>query len=55
MRSGLASLVVAVLVAAIAGMAISVWMITGDGRAPAFEGWALTGFYVILATVVWFE
>jgi Ca2+:H+ antiporter len=44
-----------VLVAAIAGMAISVWMITGDGRAPAFEGWALTGFYVILATVVWFE
>ncbi|HEY8406645.1 MAG TPA: hypothetical protein VIK66_01580 [Gaiellaceae bacterium] len=44
-----------VLAAAIAGMAISVWMITGDGRAPAFEGWALAGFYVILATVVWFE
>jgi Ca2+:H+ antiporter len=44
-----------VLAAAIAGMAISVWMITGDGRAPAFEGWALVGFYVILATVAWFE
>jgi Ca2+:H+ antiporter len=44
-----------VLAAAIAGTAISVWVITGDGRAPAFEGWALVGFYVILATVVWFE
>jgi hypothetical protein len=36
-------------------MAIAVWTITGDGRAPAFEGWALAGLYVILATVVGFE
>jgi Ca2+:H+ antiporter len=44
-----------VLASAVALMAISVWTITGDGRAPAFEGWALAGLYTILATVVWFE
>jgi Ca2+:H+ antiporter len=44
-----------VLAGAVALMAIAVWTITGDGRAPAFEGWALAGLYVILATVVWFE
>jgi Ca2+:H+ antiporter len=44
-----------VLASAVALMAIAVWTITGDGRAPAFEGWALSGLYVILATVVWFE
>jgi Ca2+:H+ antiporter len=44
-----------VLASALALMAVAVWTITGDGRAPAFEGWALAGLYVILATVVWFE
>jgi Ca2+:H+ antiporter len=44
-----------VLASAVPLMAIGVWAITGDGRAPAFEGWALAGLYVILATVVWFE
>jgi Ca2+:H+ antiporter len=44
-----------VLVAAVALSAISVWAITGDGEAPAYEGWALVGFYVILAALVWYE
>jgi Ca2+:H+ antiporter len=44
-----------VLTGALALGAIAVWAITGDGRTPAFEGWALAGFYVILATLVWFE
>jgi Ca2+:H+ antiporter len=44
-----------VLTSALALMAIAVWSITGDGRAVAFEGWALVGFYAILATLVWFE
>jgi Ca2+:H+ antiporter len=44
-----------VLTSAVALTAISVWAITGDGRASAFEGAALAGFYVILAALVWFE
>jgi Ca2+:H+ antiporter len=44
-----------VLTSAVALCAIAVWAITGDGRAPAFEGWALAGFYAILAALVWFE
>jgi Ca2+:H+ antiporter len=44
-----------VLIGAVALAAISVWAITGDGRALAFEGWALVGFYAILAALVWFE
>ena len=44
-----------VLTGALALTAISVWAITGDGRAVAFEGWALVGFYGILAALVWFE
>jgi Ca2+:H+ antiporter len=44
-----------VLTSAVALCAIAVWAISGDGRAPAFEGWALVGFYVILAALVWFE
>jgi Ca2+:H+ antiporter len=42
-------------IGALAVMAIAVWQITGDGEAPAFEGWALVALYAILATVVWFE
>jgi Ca2+:H+ antiporter len=44
-----------VLTSAVALAAIAIWAITGDGRALAFEGWALVGFYAILATLVWFE
>jgi Ca2+:H+ antiporter len=44
-----------VLTGALALTAIAMWGITGDGKAAAFEGWALAGFYVILATIVWFE
>jgi Ca2+:H+ antiporter len=44
-----------VYIAALAGMAIAVWQITGDGEAVAFEGWALVALYAILATIVWFE
>jgi Ca2+:H+ antiporter len=44
-----------VLTGALALAAISVWAICGDGRAAAFEGWALVGFYAILAALVWFE
>jgi Ca2+:H+ antiporter len=44
-----------VLTAALALTAIAVWAITGDGKAAAFEGWALAGFYVILAAIVWYE
>ena len=44
-----------VLTGALALTAIAMWAITGDGKAEAFEGWALAGFYVILAALVWFE
>jgi Ca2+:H+ antiporter len=44
-----------VLTSAVALCAVAVWAITGDGRAAAFEGWALAGFYAILAALVWFE
>jgi len=44
-----------VLTGALALAAIAVWAITGDGRAVTFEGWALVGFYAILATIVWYE
>jgi Ca2+:H+ antiporter len=35
--------------------ALAVFQITGDGEAAAFEGWALVGIYVMLATVAWYE
>jgi Ca2+:H+ antiporter len=44
-----------VLTGALALTAIAMWGITGDGKAAAFEGWALAGFYVILAALVWYE
>jgi len=34
---------------------LAVWQITGDGEAAAFEGWALTGTYVILAALALYE
>jgi Ca2+:H+ antiporter len=36
-------------------MAISVWQVTQDGEAFAFEGLALVGFYVILAVLTFYE
>ncbi len=44
-----------VLAGAFALAALAIWSITGDGQAVAFEGWALAGFYAILAALVWFE
>jgi Ca2+:H+ antiporter len=44
-----------VLTVALALTAIAVWAITGDGKAVAFEGWALVGLYVILAALAWYE
>ena len=35
--------------------ALALWQITGDGEAAAFEGWALTGLYVILGALTLFE
>ena len=35
--------------------ALAVWQITGDGEAVAFEGWALSRIYVILATLTLYE
>ena len=44
-----------VYVGALALMAILVWQVTGDGRAAAFEGWALVALYVILAAFTLYE
>jgi Ca2+:H+ antiporter len=35
--------------------AISVWQVTGDGEATAFEGWALIATYAILAAFTLYE
>ena len=44
-----------VYIGALALTAISVWQITGDGEAVAFEGWALVATYVVLATLTLYE
>jgi Ca2+:H+ antiporter len=44
-----------VAIAALVLMALSMWQITGDGQAAAFEGWALVALYLIVATISWFE
>lgn len=44
-----------VYIGALAIMAIAIWQVTGDGEAAAFEGWALVGLFVILATLTFFE
>ncbi len=44
-----------VFLGALALTAIAVWQITGDGKAVLFEGMALVAFYIVLATLVWFE
>jgi Ca2+:H+ antiporter len=44
-----------VYIGALAGTAIIVWQITGDGEATMFEGVALVAAFVILATVAAYE
>ena len=44
-----------VYIGALAGTAIIVWQITGDGEATVFEGVALMAAFVILATVAAYE
>ena len=44
-----------VWVGALIGTAILIWQITGDGEATLFEGAALIGVYIVLATVAAFE
>jgi Ca2+:H+ antiporter len=44
-----------VYVAAIAFTAIVVWQATGDGEAALFEGMALVGAYIVLATLTLYE
>ena len=43
-----------IYIAALALTAISVWQITTDGEAVAFEGWALVALFGILATFTWY-
>ncbi len=40
---------------ALAQTAISVWQVTGDGEASVFEGYALMGLDVVLATIAFYE
>jgi Ca2+:H+ antiporter len=44
-----------IYIGALFGTAILVWQVTGDGEATPFEGAALIGTFVALATVVAFE
>ena len=44
-----------VYVGALALTAIAVWQITGDGEATEFEGYALIGLYIVLATLAFYE
>ena len=44
-----------VFIGALVVTALAMWQITGDGEALLFEGAALVGLYVILATLMWYE
>jgi len=44
-----------VFIGALVVTALAMWQITGDGEALLFEGAALVGLYLILATLMWFE
>jgi Ca2+:H+ antiporter len=44
-----------IYIAALFLTAISLWQITGDGRAVAFEGYALIALFGILATITWYQ
>ena len=43
-----------IYIAALALTAVSVWQITTDGEAVAFEGWALVALFGILGTLTWY-
>jgi len=42
-------------VGALALTAVTVWQVTDDGEARAFEGWALVAIYAILAVITLYE
>jgi Ca2+:H+ antiporter len=42
-------------IGALAVSAITVWQVTDDGEARAFEGWALVAIYAILAVITLYE
>jgi len=44
-----------IFIGALVITALAMWQITGDGEALFFEGAALVGLYLILATLMWFE
>jgi Ca2+:H+ antiporter len=44
-----------VYIGALALTALSLWQVTGDGEALAFEGWALVALYAILAAFTLYE
>ncbi|HEX9482185.1 MAG TPA: hypothetical protein VF927_08810 [Solirubrobacteraceae bacterium] len=44
-----------VYIGALGLAALALWQVTGDGRAAAFEGWALVALYVILAAFTLYE
>ncbi|HSZ69811.1 MAG TPA: hypothetical protein VK756_05565 [Solirubrobacteraceae bacterium] len=44
-----------VYIGALTLTALSVWQVTGDGEAVAFEGWALVALYIVLATLTLYE
>jgi Ca2+:H+ antiporter len=44
-----------IYIAALFLTAIAIWQITGDGRAAAFEGWALVALFAILGVLTWYE
>jgi Ca2+:H+ antiporter len=44
-----------VYIGALLVMALAMWQVTADGKAAAFEGWALVALYVILATLTLYE
>jgi Ca2+:H+ antiporter len=44
-----------VFIGALVVTAIAMWQITGDGEAIVFEGAALVGTYIVLATLMWYE
>lgn len=44
-----------VYIGALIATALLIWQITSDGEATAFEGWALVGTFLILATVAFYE
>jgi Ca2+:H+ antiporter len=43
-----------IYIAALFLTAIALWQVTGDGRAVAFEGYALMALFGILATIAWY-